>query len=449
MRDGADDETLIVARGLQGVFGALLTPASLAIIVTVFPESERGAAIGAWTAWGGIGYLAGPLLGGQLVDQASWRWVFFLNLPLALITLALARTYVPGGRGGDEPKRRLDLTGALLCACGLAGISFGLIEQPLRGWLDPGVSLPLVGGILMFAAFLLYERRTPQPMLPLGLFRRRNFSVANVETFLMYGGMALQGFFLILFLQQVAGFSATEAGAANLVPTGMMFLLSRRFGRLADRYGPRWFLTVGPCLVAAGFLLWCGWTRTRAGSATCCPALVVYSLGLAVTVAPLTATVLADADEHDAGIASAINNAIARTAGLLATAAIGAVLAVVLCGEAGFRARGPGALPGLPGRGPARPRAGARARRHVGAARRGGGGRRRGGPGGGRWRRSPRGHDRRRDAVRRGPPRRHPAAQPAPPDGRGPVPRRPAHRRARGGRAARQDARLGPRVSGG
>ena len=320
-------ETLIVARGLQGVFGALLTPASLAIIVTVFPESERGAAIGAWTAWGGIGYLAGPLLGGQLVDQASWRWVFFLNLPLALITLALARTYVPGGRGGDEPRRRLDLTGALLCACGLAGISFGLIEQPLRGWSDPGVSLPLVGGILMFAAFLLYERRTPQPMLPLGLFRRRNFTVANVETFLMYGGMALQGFFLILFLQQVAGFSATEAGAANLVPTGMMFLLSRRFGRLADRYGPRWFLTVGPCLVAAGFLLMLRLDADASWFGDLLPALVVYSLGLAVTVAPLTATVLADADEHDAGIASAINNAIARTAGLLATAAIGAVLA--------------------------------------------------------------------------------------------------------------------------
>ena len=160
-------ELLVLARGLQGVFGALLTPASLAIIVTVFPESERGAAIGSWTAWGGIGYLAGPLLGGQLVDQASWRWVFFLNLPLALLTLALARQYVPGGRGGEEPRRRLDLTGALLCGVGLAGVSFGLIEQPLRGWSDPGVAGPLAAGALMLVAFVLYERRTPQPMLPL------------------------------------------------------------------------------------------------------------------------------------------------------------------------------------------------------------------------------------------------------------------------------------------
>ena len=164
-------------------------------------------------------------------------------------------------------------------------------------------------------------------MLPLELFRRRNFSVANVETFLMYGGLALQGFFLVLFLQQVAGFSATEAGAANLVPTAMMFLLSRRFGRLADRYGPRWFMTVGPCFVAAGFLLMLRLDADASWFGDLLPALVVFSLGLAITVSPLTATVLADADEHDAGIASAINNAIARTAGLLATAAVGAILA--------------------------------------------------------------------------------------------------------------------------
>jgi hypothetical protein len=164
-------------------------------------------------------------------------------------------------------------------------------------------------------------------MLPLGLFRRRNFTVANVETFLMYGGMALQGFFLVLFLQQVAGFSATEAGAANIVPVGMMFLLSRRFGALADRYGPRWFMTVGPLLVAAGFLAMLRLDAHASWLADLLPALLIYSLGLAITVSPLTATVLADADESDAGIASAVNNAIARTAGLLATAAIGAVLA--------------------------------------------------------------------------------------------------------------------------
>jgi EmrB/QacA subfamily drug resistance transporter len=319
-------ELLVAARGLQGVFGALLTPASLAIIVTAFPESERGSAIGSWTAWGGMGYLAGPLLGGQLVDNASWRWVFAINLPLTLFTLALASRYVPERRT-DEGARRLDVVGALLCAAGLAGISFGLIEQPLRGWSDPMVAGPLVGGALLFGAFLLWERRTPEPMLRLSLFARRNFAVANVETFLMYGGLALQGFFLVLFLQQVAGFSATEAGAANLVPTGVMFLLSRRFGALADRFGPHWFMTVGPLVVAAGFLLMLRLDADASWFGDLLPALVVFALGLSITVSPLTATVLADADEQDAGIASAVNNAIARTAGLLATAAVGAVLA--------------------------------------------------------------------------------------------------------------------------
>jgi EmrB/QacA subfamily drug resistance transporter len=319
-------ELLVVARALQGVAGALLTPASLAIIVAVFPESERGAAIGSWTAWGGIGYLAGPLIGGQIIDSTSWRWVFALNVPLVLITIALASRYAPERRA-MERKPRLDGTGALLCALGLAGISFGLIEQPVLGWSDPLVTGPLIGGVLVFAAFILFELRTPAPMLPLGLFRRRNFSVANVETFAMYGGMAVQGFFLTLFLQQVAGFSAFEAGSSGLVPTGVIFLLSRRFGALADRYGPRWFLTIGPLLVAAGFLAFLRLDASTSYVGDLLPALLVYSLGLAVTVSPLTATVLADADEHDAGIASAVNNALARTAGLLATAAVGAILA--------------------------------------------------------------------------------------------------------------------------
>lgn len=321
-------ELLVVARALQGVAGALLTPASLAIIVAVFPESERGAAIGSWTAWGGIGYLAGPLIGGQIIDSVSWRWVFALNVPLVLVTLVLARRYVPeSSRLRGERKPRLDTVGALLCALGLAGISFALIEQPVLGWSDPLVSGPLVAGLLMFTAFIAYELRTPVPMLPLGLFGRRNFTVSNIETFAMYGGMAVQGFFLTLFLQQVAGFSALEAGSAGLLPTLVMFLLSRRFGALADRYGPRWFMTVGPLLVAGGFLLLLRLDASTSYIADLVPSLLLYSLGLAVTVAPLTATVLAEADEHDAGIASAVNNAIARTSGLLATAAVGAVLA--------------------------------------------------------------------------------------------------------------------------
>jgi EmrB/QacA subfamily drug resistance transporter len=320
-------ELLVIARALQGVSGALLTPASLAIIVAVFPETERGAAIGSWTAWGGIGYLAGPLIGGQIIDSVSWRWVFAINVPLTLITLAMASRYVPAGRDIAGVRPRLDATGALLCAAGLAGVSFGLIEQPVLGWADPLVFVPLAGGALVFTAFVLYELRVPAPMLPLGLFGRRNFTVANVETLAMYGGMAVQGFFLTLFLQQVAGFSALEAGSAGILPTVVMFLLSRRFGALADRYGPRWFMAIGPLLVAAGFVALLRLDASTSYAADLVPALLLYSLGLAVTVSPLTATVLADADEHDAGIASAVNNAIARTSALLATAAVGAVLA--------------------------------------------------------------------------------------------------------------------------
>ena len=180
-------ELLVVARALQGVSGALLTPASLAIIVAVFPESERGAAIGSWTAWGGIGYLAGPLIGGQIIDSVSWRWVFALNVPLVLITLALARRYVPESRRAGERRPRLDVAGALLCALGLAGISFGLIEQPVLGWADPLVTVPLVAGVLVFAAFIAYELHTPEPMLPLGavpaaqLHRRERGDVPDVR----------------------------------------------------------------------------------------------------------------------------------------------------------------------------------------------------------------------------------------------------------------------------
>jgi EmrB/QacA subfamily drug resistance transporter len=320
---------LIVARALQGVAGALLTPASLAIIVNVFPQSERGAAIGSWTAWGGVGYLLGPLLGGQIVDALSWRWVFALNVPLVLATLAIAARYVPsGGRPravGARPP--VDVAGATLAAVGLGGLSFALIEQPVLGSSSPGVWAPLVAGVAALAAFLVVEARSAHPMLPLSLFRRRNFSVANAETLAMYGGMAITAFFLTIFLQQVAGWSAFEAGATSLVPTTMMFLFSRRFGALADRHGPRWFMTVGPLLVAAGFLLLLRLDAHTSFVPDVLPAMLVYAFGLAMTVAPLTATVLADADASDAGIASAVNNAVARTAGLLATAAVGALLA--------------------------------------------------------------------------------------------------------------------------
>jgi EmrB/QacA subfamily drug resistance transporter len=320
-------EILVGARALQGMAGALLTPAALAVIVSTFPPEERGKAVGAWTAWGGIGTVLGPLVGGQLVDSASWRWIFAINVPVVLITILLILRVMPAGRERD-PDARVDAVGAALCALGLAGVTFGLIEQPLRGWDDPMVALPLLLGAVLLAAFLVWEARSEHPMLPLALFRRRNFAAGNLETFLMYGGLGLLFFFLVLFLQQVAGYSALEAGSSSIPVTVLMFLLSQRFGALADRHGPRFFMGVGPLVSAAGMalLLW----RVDADPdyvTDLLPGLVLFGVGLSMAVAPLTSTVLADADESNAGIASGVNNAIARVAGLVAIAAVGAVVA--------------------------------------------------------------------------------------------------------------------------
>jgi EmrB/QacA subfamily drug resistance transporter len=319
-------ELLVVARALQGVCGALLTPAALAVIVAVFPPDERGKAVGAWTAWGGIGTVLGPLIGGQLVDSASWRWIFAINLPIVLITLFLVFRAVPEGRERPE-ETKVDVVGATLCALGLAGMTFGLIEQPLRGWGDPAVFLTLVGGAALFAGFIAWEARTAHPMLPLGLFRRRNFAIGNIETLSMYGGLGLLFFFLVLFLQQVAGYNALEAGTASIPVTLVMFALSTRFGMLADRHGPRFFMGVGPLIAAAGLAWFLRLDADVDYLTDLLPGLLVFAVGLSITVAPLTATVLADADERNAGIASGVNNAIARVASLVAIAAVGALVA--------------------------------------------------------------------------------------------------------------------------
>jgi EmrB/QacA subfamily drug resistance transporter len=319
-------ELLVLARALQGVAGALLTPAALAVIVTAFPPDERGKAVGAWTAWGGIGTVLGPLIGGQLVDTASWRWIFAINIPIVIVTLVLVFRAVPEGR--ERPAdARVDVVGALLCAVGLAAMTFGLIEQPLRGWGDPAVALPLAIGALLFAGFLVWEARSAHPMLPLGLFRRRNFAIGNVETFSMYAGLGLLFFFLVLFLQQVAGWSALAAGTASLPVTVVMFLFSTRFGMLADRHGPRFFMGVGPLVAALGLAWFLRLDADVDYLTDLLPGLLVFALGLSMTVAPLTATVLADADERNAGIASGVNNAIARVASLVAIAAVGALVA--------------------------------------------------------------------------------------------------------------------------
>jgi EmrB/QacA subfamily drug resistance transporter len=317
---------LVVARALQGVAGALLVPSSLAVIVNTFPQDERGAAIGSWTAWGAIAGVLGPLAGGELLAIGSWRLIFLINVPLVIVCVSLILYAIPRSAPRERGDRRVDFPGALLCVIGLGGPVFALIEQPRLGWSSPAVLVPLIAGLAFLAAFVWLESRTSDPMLPLGLFRKRNFSAGNIETFAMYAGLAILFFFLILFLQQIGGYSPLKSGLATLPVTVIMFVLSRRFGALADRLGPRLFMGAGPLVAACGLLLF-----QRIGAnvdyvSEVLPGLLVFALGLSMTVAPLTAAVLSGM-ETQAGIASGVNNAIARVAGLLGTAAVGAAVA--------------------------------------------------------------------------------------------------------------------------
>jgi len=321
-----DGTTLIFARGLQGVLGAVLTPAGLAVIATTFSGEQRGAAIGAWTAWTGIAFVIGPLVGGWLVTNASWRWVFLINVPFAIVTAVLVAYAVPARATGNE-RARVDVLGGVLCVLGLGGPVFALIEEPRRGWGDPLILSALIGGVILFGLFVLWESRAAQPMLPLRLFSKRNFSFANLETLAVYAGLSTLTFFLVLFLQQLSGYSALRSGLALLPITIVMFVLSPRVGRLSMRYGPRWFMGLGPLVAGVAVL---GAVHLKPGFSywwELMPVLLLFAVGLSMIVAPLTATVLHDAGESDAGIASGVNNAVARVAGLLGIAVVGAAVA--------------------------------------------------------------------------------------------------------------------------
>jgi EmrB/QacA subfamily drug resistance transporter len=327
-------EVLVIARLLQGVAAALLVPSSLALITSMFSGVAQGKAIGAWTGWTGVAGIAGPVLGGVLVDSASWRLVFFINVIPIAVTLFLLRRV-------EEPSRptvgaRVDLLGAGLAAVGLGGPVFALIEQGRFGWGSPIVYLPMIIGLVAFAAFLWWEARAPQPMMPLGLFRERNFAVGNLATVGIYASLNLGFFLFALYLQQVGGYSATLAGFAGIPATVMMLLFATLFGTLAGRYGPRLFMTVGPIVAGVGFLLLLTAVPPVDFLLHVLPGIVLVGLGLAITVAPLTSAVLGSIHPDQSGIGSAINNAVARVAGLVAIAMTGTIVGSTL-DVAGFQ----------------------------------------------------------------------------------------------------------------
>lgn len=312
-------EVLVAARALQGIGGALLTPGSLAIISSSFVAADRARAVGAWSGLGGVAAAIGPFLGGYLV-ALNWRLVFLVNLPVAAFIVAVSLRHVPESRDEQSP-RGLDVTGAALTAAGLAGVTYALTS--LGGGDSGGAALVTgVGGIAALLAFVLVERRSPHPLVPLGLFAERRFSVANAVTLLVYAGLGVFFFLLVLHLQIVAGFSPLVSGTALLPVTVLMLLLSARAGALAERIGPRLPMTVGPLLAAMGFLLTLRIGPRASYLGDVLPAVVVLGLGLSLTVAPLTATVLGSADPRYSGTASGVNNAIARAGGLLAVAVI-------------------------------------------------------------------------------------------------------------------------------
>lgn len=322
-----DPLTLIISRAAQGAAGALLVPSSLALITAVMRGEVQARAIGVWTAFTTGAMVVGPLMGGLFVDFLSWRFVFLINvLPIAITLLLLSRLHLP-----EHPRgTRVDWFSGALCAVGLGAVVFALIEQPNLGWSSPAIWLPAVVGAALFAWFLLRQRRPVAPMMPLSLFRVRNFGWGNIATLFVYAALALNGFVVSVYLQQGAGLSATAAGLASLPVTVLMILLSSRVGSWAGRLGPRLFMTVGPLLMAIGALLLLTVAEDFSYWWQVLPSMIVLGLGLSLTVAPLTSTILGAIDEGHSGIASAVNNAISRVAGLIVVALLSTIVGGVL-----------------------------------------------------------------------------------------------------------------------
>ena len=318
---------LIVARAVQGVGAALLVPGSLALISATFPEAERGRAIGTWSAFSGIAAAIGPVVGGFLVDNYSWTWAFWINLPIGIALLAVCVWKVPESRAPQAQDAGLDFAGATLATVGLAGVVFAFIEAPVRGWSAPLVAVAAAAGVAALALFLWVEARSRSPMLPLGLLRERNFAGANLLTLLLYAALGGGLYFFPLNLIQVQGYSAAAAGAALLPFIAIMFALSRWAGKLVDRFGPRPPLVIGPLIAGAGFALFALPSIGGSYWVAFLPAVSVLGLGMAVTVAPLTTTVMNSVGSDQAGLASGINNAVSRAAALLAIAVFGMIMA--------------------------------------------------------------------------------------------------------------------------